>query len=273
MTPTPHDPASSGPPAAGKSTLPPEAPVPGLEPGLTSPAEGQGAPGDPAAADPPDQLAARPDPEATRFSAGDPPLTDPNATRCQGTDAPAAAWPQRSFADYEILAKIGPGGQGIVYKARHLSSGQLVALKMIRKDLLSNPDALRRWHREVAAGATLSHPNIVRLIDADQVNDMPYLVMEYIGGLDLRRLVERTGPLPVARASDFIRQAARGLEHALENHLVHRDIKPANLMVTREAAEAVPGSTGQTAAPDLSQAALLAPGLLAEETHSASPGR
>lgn len=246
MTPAPQDQTAPGPPGEEKPTSPPA-------PAEAEPRElAQG----PTAADQPPTSPS--DPDATRSDPVSLAAADPDATRCAGGAAPAPPLSQLSFADYEILAKIGPGGQGIVYKARQLSSGQIVALKMIRRESLTNPEVLRRWQREVMAGLTLSHPNIVRLLDADMINQLPYLVMEYVPGLDLRRLVERTGPLPAARACDFICQAARGLEHALENHLVHRDIKPANLIVTPAAAQLA--AEGSTQTPQVSPALLLTPG-------------
>jgi serine/threonine protein kinase len=148
--------------------------------------------------------------------------------------APSAApvddhWPV--IPGYELLEVVGRGGMGIVYKARQLASGRLVALKVIRKDRLTHPEAVRRFRREAQAAARLSHPNIVLVHDSDQAGDVHYLAMEYVDGITLQVLVEQLGPLPVAQACDYVRQIAQGLQHACEQALVHRDIKPANLMV------------------------------------------
>jgi serine/threonine protein kinase len=145
----------------------------------------------------------------------------------------AEAGPQGppSLAGYEILAEVGRGGMGIVYQARHLARNRVVALKVIRKERLGNPDMLSRFRREAQAAARLSHPNIVVVYEAEQVGDVHYLAMEYVPGITLQRLVETAGPLPIARACDFVRQTALGLQHAHEKGLVHRDIKPANIMV------------------------------------------
>lgn len=132
---------------------------------------------------------------------------------------------------FEVLAEIGHGGMGIVYKALQRGDGQTVALKVIRKDRLLHEESVRRFRREAQAAARLSHPNIVRVFDSDHTGDTHYLVMEYVDGVTLERLVEQSGPLSVARACDVIRQAALALQHALEQALVHRDIKPSNLMV------------------------------------------
>jgi WD40 repeat protein/tRNA A-37 threonylcarbamoyl transferase component Bud32 len=133
--------------------------------------------------------------------------------------------------NYEILGELGRGGMGVVYKARQVQPDRLVALKVIRKERLAHADAVRRFRREALAAARLSHPNIVAVYDADQEGDVHFLAMEYVAGVTLQRLVEQSGPLPPARASDFIRQTALGLQHAADQALVHRDIKPSNLMV------------------------------------------
>jgi serine/threonine protein kinase len=138
------------------------------------------------------------------------------------------------LGNYLLLERLGEGGMGQVFKARHRSMDRIVALKLIHKDRLNNPTAIRRFYNEVKAAARLSHPNIVLAFDADQIGGTHYLVMEYVDGLDLSKLVKQQGTLPVDRACDYIRQAALGLQHAHELGLVHRDIKPHNLLVTRK---------------------------------------
>jgi serine/threonine protein kinase len=133
---------------------------------------------------------------------------------------------------FVLLEKLGQGGMGQVYKARNWKLGRVVALKVIRKERLDSPTAVHRFRREVRAVAALSHPNIVLAYDADQVGGTHLLVMEYVQGSDLAKLVKKVGPLPVAQACDLIRQAALGLQHAHERGLVHRDIKPHNLLLT-----------------------------------------
>jgi WD40 repeat protein len=135
------------------------------------------------------------------------------------------------IGSYIVLDPIGEGGMGQVYKARHQHMNRVVALKVIRKERLSNPEAVRRFYKEVQAAAQLAHPNIVLAFDAGQTGQTHYFAMEYIDGIDLSRLVKESGPLPVLRACDYIRQAALGLQHAHERGLVHRDIKPHNLLV------------------------------------------
>ncbi|HMF19518.1 MAG TPA: serine/threonine-protein kinase, partial [Gemmataceae bacterium] len=136
------------------------------------------------------------------------------------------------LGSYVLLERIGEGGMGQVFKARNWKLGKVVALKVIRKERLSNSNTIRRFHREMEAAAKLDHVNIVRAYDADQIGDTHFFAMEYIEGTDLSKLVRKQGPMPVETACDAIRQAALGLQHALERGLTHRDIKPANLLVS-----------------------------------------
>jgi hypothetical protein len=135
---------------------------------------------------------------------------------------------------YELLEEIGRGGMGVVYKARQLSLGRTVALKLLRLRPGDDSAGLKRIRREAETLARLSHPHIVTVFDAGIAGEWFYFAMEYVPGIDLHRLVERNGPLAVERARDYLRQAALGLQHAHEHGLVHRDIKPSNLIVTEQ---------------------------------------
>ncbi|MBY0522718.1 MAG: protein kinase [Gemmataceae bacterium] len=135
------------------------------------------------------------------------------------------------LGQYVLLERIGEGGMGQVFKAWQRRMNRVVALKVIRKDKLSNPEAVKRFHREIQAAAQLSHPNVVVAYDADQVAGTHFFVMEFVEGTDLAQMVRQSGPLPAVFACDYIRQAALGLQHAHEKGLVHRDIKPSNLLV------------------------------------------
>src|SRR5262249_36762668 len=148
--------------------------------------------------------------------------------------APEAAVPPE-LADhprYRVVGLLGSGGMGVVFKAEHLVMERPVALKVISRGLIDRPAVMERFRREVKAAARLSHPNIVTAHDAEQAGDTHFLVMEFVEGTTLARLVNERGLLPVAEACDYVRQAALGLQHAFEHGMVHRDIKPHNLMVT-----------------------------------------
>jgi serine/threonine protein kinase len=154
-----------------------------------------------------------------------------------------------TIGPYVLLEPLGEGGMGQVYKARHPTLDRVVALKVIRQQhLADDPEIVRRFQREARAAAVLTHPNVVLIYDSGNARDTYYIAMQYLEGADLARLVKEQGPLPIAQACDFIRQAAMGLQHLHEHGMVHRDIKPSNLMATSaaaaRAAEAVdPGTT------------------------------
>ncbi len=133
---------------------------------------------------------------------------------------------------YRLLRLLGQGGMGTVYEAEHRLMQRAVALKVINRAFTANSTAVERFQREVRGAARLSHPNIVQAFDAENVGDTHFLVMEYIAGTTLARLVKERGPLPLVEACEYIRQAALGLQHAHERGMVHRDIKPENLILT-----------------------------------------
>jgi uncharacterized protein (TIGR03067 family) len=121
---------------------------------------------------------------------------------------------------------------GAVYRAEHLLMQRPVAVKVLNHELIDNPATIERFRREVRAAARLTHPNIVAAFDAEQAGDVHFLAMEYVEGVSLARRCAEYGPLPVAEACSYARQAALGLQHAHECGMVHRDIKPQNLMLT-----------------------------------------
>ena len=143
------------------------------------------------------------------------------------------------LGNYRVLDWLGSGGMGVVYKAEHIHMKRPVALKVLAAEIESNAVFLERFTSEMQALATLRHPNIVEAFDAGEVvvpsepgKSLRYLVMEFVQGVDLERYVTDNGPLPIAAACDYIRQAANGLHHAHERGMVHRDVKPSNLLVT-----------------------------------------
>lgn len=135
---------------------------------------------------------------------------------------------------YRVLAKLGEGGMGVVYKAEHRLMRRVVALKVIGTRLASSPAAVARFRREMEALAKLAHPDIAAAFDADEVGGRLVLVEEYVEGADLAQVVRDRGPVPTAQACAWVRRAALALRHAHERGLVHRDIKPANLMLTTD---------------------------------------
>jgi WD40 repeat protein/serine/threonine protein kinase len=132
---------------------------------------------------------------------------------------------------YEIICELGRGAMGRVYKALQRSLQRTVAIKVIHAAFETEPSAISRFQREAQAAALVSHANIVAVYDAGQHGSLRYLVMEYVDGIDLERLVDDSGPVAVELVRELGRQAALGLQHAYERGLVHRDIKPSNLIV------------------------------------------
>jgi serine/threonine-protein kinase len=147
----------------------------------------------------------------------------------------ASAVLDRRFADlrmgnYDILDRLGAGGMGTVYKARHRRMKRVVALKVLSKEVAGKAEFAHRFQREVETIARLSHPNIVMAYDADECDAGPFLVMEFVDGRDLATEVRDRGPLPAADAVDRVAQAARGLGYAHARGIIHRDIKPGNIL-------------------------------------------
>lgn len=152
-------------------------------------------------------------------------------TRYQLNQLAAGRDDQLVIGPYVLLEKIAEGGGGQVFKARHRVMNRIVALKRIHGAKIARPDLVQRFFQEAQVAAQLDHPNVVRAYDAGQVGSTCFLVMEFVDGVDLTRLVREGGPLGVAQACDYMRQAALGLQHAHERGLVHCDIKPSNLLV------------------------------------------
>ena len=138
------------------------------------------------------------------------------------------------MGDYVVLDRIGQGGMGQVYKARHKFMERIVALKTLPSEATKKEEAVKRFQREVKVAARLSHPNIVTAHDAGESQGVHYLVMEHVEGRDLDSHVKKHGRLPIETALDYTLQAARGLEYAHSNNVVHRDIKPPNLILNAQ---------------------------------------
>jgi serine/threonine protein kinase/multidrug efflux pump subunit AcrA (membrane-fusion protein) len=147
------------------------------------------------------------------------------------TDVPAEL---ATHPRYRLIELLGAGGMGVVFKAEHLLMKRAVAVKVINQALFATPAVTGRFAREMEAAGKLTHPNIVHAYDADVVGETHFLAMEYVDGQSLAKLLTQRGPLAVAEACSYVRQAALGLQHAHERGMVHRDIKPQNLMVTSD---------------------------------------
>ena len=136
-----------------------------------------------------------------------------------------------NLGPYIITDWIGQGGMGQVFKAVHEMLGRESAVKVLPLHK-TTPEAIENFRREIRAQAKLDHPNLVRAFDAGEDGNVHYLVVEYVPGTDLRRLVRSKGKLSVQQAANIIKQSAEGLAHAHDRDLIHRDIKPGNILVT-----------------------------------------
>ena len=141
---------------------------------------------------------------------------------------------KKRVREYELQEKLGQGGMGIVWKAWHVRLKKHRAIKVLHSHMLESPDVRDRFLNEMEALARFEHGNIVRAHDAFEEDGQLYLVMEYVDGSDVNRLVGKRRRLPIGAACEIIHQAAQGLAALHDQHVTHRDIKPSNLMLTKE---------------------------------------
>jgi serine/threonine protein kinase len=145
-----------------------------------------------------------------------------------------AGLPFERLASYQLLQRIGGGGMGSVYLARHLHLNRLVAIKLLAPRCHGSEKAMARFRQEMEAIGRLRHPNIIAATDAGEVNGCQFLVMEYVEGLDLATVLRARSPLAVADACELVRQAAEALGCIEKAGLVHRDVKPSNLLLGKD---------------------------------------
>src|SRR5580700_8145546 len=154
-------------------------------------------------------------------------LSSSSGSLAEGRFVPGALLAAR----YRIVAMLGRGGMGEVYRAHDLTLGQEVALKFLPEVASSNPAALARFYNEVRIARQVSHANVCRVYDLGEVDGQPYLSMEYIDGEDLGSLLRRIGRLPSDKAVEIARQLCAGVAAAHAKGVLHRDLKPANVML------------------------------------------
>jgi eukaryotic-like serine/threonine-protein kinase len=134
---------------------------------------------------------------------------------------------------YRVLEVIGRGGMGVVYRVEHLRMGKVAAMKVLHRDLAQDPEVVQRFEREAAAVSKLHHPHTVQVFDFGNAQGALYLIMEYVRGLDLARVINRDGPIPWPRCGPLLAQICGALQEAHELGIVHRDLKPENVLITR----------------------------------------
>jgi len=131
---------------------------------------------------------------------------------------------------YRVVERVGSGGMGVVYKVEHVRMGKIAAMKVLRRDLADDLQAVKRFRREVELVSRLDHPNIIQTFDFGEWRGLLFLVMEYIRGEDLSAIVKRDGPMPLERALPLFSQVCSALDEAHHHGIVHRDLKPDNIV-------------------------------------------
>ena len=138
----------------------------------------------------------------------------------------------RSLGSYDIVTKIAEGGMGAVYKARHQSSGRVVAIKVLPVEMSRNAVLMKRFEQEFRTASAIDHPNVVKAIDYSGMPPHPFLVMEFVPGKSCGQRIEIDGAFPHADAVSIISQVCEGLHAAHKQGIIHRDVKPDNILVT-----------------------------------------
>jgi Tol biopolymer transport system component/predicted Ser/Thr protein kinase len=135
---------------------------------------------------------------------------------------------------YEIVAPIGAGGMGEVYRAKDAKLGREIAVKVLPSATASDPDRRQRFEQEARSASALNHPNILTIYDIGEANGTVYIAMELVEGKTLRELVASGEPVPTKKLLDVAVQTAEGLAKAHSAGIVHRDLKPENIMISRD---------------------------------------
>jgi tRNA A-37 threonylcarbamoyl transferase component Bud32 len=146
---------------------------------------------------------------------------------------PDVTLPLSRFGDYELIEEIARGGMGVVYKARQVSLGRIVAVKMILSGQFASPAEMQRFRAEARATAALQHPGIVAIHEVGEHDGLLYFSMDFIEGRDLAELI-RNGPWPARRAAQCVCDLAQAIHYAHEQGVLHRDLKPSNVLIDSE---------------------------------------
>ena len=161
------------------------------------------------------------------------PLEGETLTHAGSGDAKKIGTEVRAVLGYEILEKLGQGGMGVVYKARHVGLNRFVAIKMVLAGANARQQDLLRFFHEAQAVAKLRHPNIVPVYDVGRDEDCPYFTMEFVEGGSLAQKLAGT-PQPARQAAAMVETLARAMQVAHENGIVHRDLKPGNILLSAD---------------------------------------
>ncbi len=163
-----------------------------------------------------------------------------NAVKCKHCGSFIGDGPMRQtsvkqalMARYDVQEELGRGGMGVVYKAMQRNLNRPVALKVLPQQIVPDEDFLKRFHSEARKAAQISHPHIITIYDEGVENGVHYIAMEYIDGEDLRNVILKHGPLPVAKVVRWLKPVVEALGYAHQKGLIHRDIKSANILISK----------------------------------------
>ena len=177
---------------------------------------------------------ARPTSDQPTIITSRPPIPSPAASDSICRILEGRVMPGDRLGHFELVEYVGGGGMGRVFRAIDTQLGRTVALKVLPPEQAADPDALQRFQNEAQSAARLDHDNIARAYYVGEDRGLHYIVFEFIEGVNVRVLVERKGPLPLAEAVSYTLQVAEALAHADARAVVHRDIKPSNVLITPE---------------------------------------
>ncbi|WP_287019963.1 serine/threonine-protein kinase, partial [Dictyoglomus sp.] len=135
---------------------------------------------------------------------------------------------------YKILKKLGSGGMASVYLALDRKTEKEVAIKILHPQYAEDKEVLERFYREIEICKVLDHPYIVKILDHGKENDYVFMVMEFVNGKDLKKIIEERKRIPVSMAVEIVKKVAEALSYANSKNIVHRDIKPQNIMITKD---------------------------------------
>ena len=140
----------------------------------------------------------------------------------------------KTLGDYEILAEIGRGGMGVVYRARQVSADREVALRTVLPRSAANPEVVERFRREAEVAARIRHPNLIEIYEFGEAEGVQYMAMELVTGESLADRLKRSGRLDPITVAGIASQAAGALAALHDDKMVHRDVKPSNVLIQED---------------------------------------
>jgi pSer/pThr/pTyr-binding forkhead associated (FHA) protein/tRNA A-37 threonylcarbamoyl transferase component Bud32 len=163
------------------------------------------------------------------------PLTGSGISPTMPMAVKAAVSPRahKRIGQYEVIDTLGEGGMGVVYKARHTFLETVVAIKVIKEEMVMHADIVKRFLQEAKLGISLDHPHIIRIQDAGEYENVYFISMEYFESQDAHFIVKKTGPMPCPEVLRIALQMTDALDYAHKRGVIHRDVKPSNILINK----------------------------------------